>query len=189
MEFQGKTWVKLTKWLSARASLSRVITYVARAWLLRRACSPVNRRARWLAGNPRLDWSSACTKMPTNWSGSSLFKREELLQLVGIFVHAVLQSKRGWAASHLARLLTGEQALREVTRERHTKWHARTTPRHFIILLVLSMFSLEIRSSYQLLTCSKAFNLASSRRNLVQLKQAVETEALQLMAWCKWKSW
>ena len=41
----------------------------------RRACSPVNRRARWLAGNPRLDWSSACTKMPTNWSSSSLFKR------------------------------------------------------------------------------------------------------------------
>ena len=25
--------------------------------------------------NPRLDWSSACTKMPTNWSSSSLFKR------------------------------------------------------------------------------------------------------------------
>ena len=29
--------------------------------------------------------------------------------------------KRGLPASHLARLLTGEQALREVTRERHTK--------------------------------------------------------------------
>ena len=49
-------------------------------------------------------------------------------------------------------------------------------------LVNLFLFYLEIPSSYQLLTCSKAFNLASSRRNLVQLKQAVETEALQLMA-------
>ena len=50
--------------------------YVCRSRVTsRRACSPVNRRARWLAGNPCLDWSSACTKMPTNWSSSSLFKR------------------------------------------------------------------------------------------------------------------
>ena len=44
-----------------------------------------------------------------------------LLQLVDIVVHAELQSKSGLPASYLARLLRGEQAVREVKHERHTK--------------------------------------------------------------------
>ena len=61
-------------------------------------------------------------------------------------------------------------AASKLSEKQSTSVHARATPEHLI------------PPSYQLLTCSKAFNLASSRRNLVQLKQAVETETLQLMA-------